>query len=243
MPWRGIFEQMRLADKFVFYDDVQLPLGGGKGRGFITRVQIKTASGMAWLSLPVARSERGPQLIREALFANQDWRAGHLARIAQAYRGAPHFAWTMTNAVEPIYAAQTDRVGDFCIRSMKILAALLGISCELSLSSELAVPANQNASARVLEICRKVMAADYLSGLGAIDYIDYDLFERSGVRINYMDYELSPYPQLHGEFTPYVSVIDLLFNTGAQARHHLGSPSVYWRDWPAMGADGRPRRA
>lgn len=243
MPWRGMFEQMRLADKFVFYDDVQLPLGGGKGRGFITRVQIKTARGSAWLSLPVARSARGPQLIRDALFAGQDWRAEHVSRIAQAYRGAPHFAWTMANAVEPIYAAQTDRIGDFCIESMKILAALLGISCELFVSSALAIPASEDASTRVLAICKAMAATEYLSGLGAIDYIDYDLFERGGVRIHYMDYDLAPYPQMHGEFTPYVSVIDLLFSAGARARDHLGSRPVYWKDWPAMGPDGRPRRA
>lgn len=244
MPWRGMFEQMRIADRFVFYDDVQLPLGGGKGRGFITRVQIKTSSGAAWLSLPVARSERGPQLICEARLAHQDWRSEHMARIAQAYRSAPHFAWAMAHAVEPIYARQTDHVGEFCMHSMKTLAPLLGIACEPVRSSELDVPKDGSASARVLAVCRRMSGNEYLSGLGAIDYIDYDLFECNGVRIQYMDYDLSPYPQLHGGFTPHVSIIDLLFNVGPDAPIHLqGSRAVYWKDWPIKGPDGRPARS
>src|SRR5687767_4046334 len=87
LPWRGIFEQMRLCDVFVFYDDVQLPLG----RSFTTRVQVKTASGPTWLSLPVARSGRGLQSIRDAHLADQSWRARHLGILRQAYREAPAF--------------------------------------------------------------------------------------------------------------------------------------------------------
>ncbi|NUO03609.1 MAG: WbqC family protein, partial [Saprospiraceae bacterium] len=58
------------CQRFVFYDDVQLPLGGGKGRGFITRVQIKADEGFRWLSLPVRRSHQGKQLIADAVFAH-----------------------------------------------------------------------------------------------------------------------------------------------------------------------------
>ena len=37
-PWIGIFEQIKLSDVYVHYDDAQLP----QGRSFINRVQIKT---------------------------------------------------------------------------------------------------------------------------------------------------------------------------------------------------------
>ena len=42
LPWVGLFEQVRLADVFIHYDDVQLPQGGN----FMSRVQLKTASGV-----------------------------------------------------------------------------------------------------------------------------------------------------------------------------------------------------
>ena len=48
-PWVGLFEQIRLANVFVHYDDVQLP----QGRSFTTRVQLKAPTGVHWLTMPV----------------------------------------------------------------------------------------------------------------------------------------------------------------------------------------------
>ena len=51
-PWVGIFEQIRLADIFVHFDDVQLPWGSS----FINRVQIKTKDGIKWLTIPIRKT-------------------------------------------------------------------------------------------------------------------------------------------------------------------------------------------
>lgn len=239
MPWRGMFEQLMLCDKFVFYDDVQLPLGGGRGRGFITRVQIKTARGIDWLSLPLARAGKGKQLIRDARFAHMNWKREHLGKIEQAYRPAPYFETVYESAVRPIYGLETDSVAEFCMHSMRSLLGALGLAPQIFISSKLGVSPDLDASGRVLAICRLLGASDYISGLGAMNYINYSIFDRSGVRINYMDYQKEPYPQLYGEFTPYVSVIDLLFNVGVEARQHLNPRCIYWKDWPHM-KEGRP---
>lgn len=241
MPWKGMFEQIRLADRFIFYDDVQLPLGGGKGRGFITRVQIKTPRGPEWLSLPVARAGARAQRICDARFAHHEWRAQHLGKITQAYRGAPHYRWTDATVVQPIYALNSDSVSDFCRHSMAVIARALELEFNPSLSSEEGIPGDDNASERVLAYCMRAGADEYVSGLGAMDYIDYELFERAGVRICYMDYDLAPWPQQHGEFTPFVSTIDLLFNLGPAAVARLGSRAVYWKEWPAF-SNARPAR-
>jgi WbqC-like protein family len=240
MPWAGLFEQLRLCDKFIFFDDVQLPLGGGRGRGFITRVQIKTARGVEWLSLPMARAEQGKQLIMHARFAHQRWRQEHIEKITQAYKSARYFAEVLESVVQPIYAFDTDHLSEFCMHSIRVLARAIGVERESLLSSQLGVPRNMGASERVLEECRRLGATDYISGLGAMNYIDYELFERAAVRIHFMRYDLRPYAQLHGAFSPYVSAIDLLFNLGQRASEHLSSPCLYWRDWAYFDASGRP---
>ena len=48
-PWVGLFEQIRAADVYVHYDDVQFSKGS-----FTNRVQIKTARGPRWLTVPGA---------------------------------------------------------------------------------------------------------------------------------------------------------------------------------------------
>jgi hypothetical protein len=240
MPWRGMFEQVRLCEHFVFYDDVQLPLGGGRGRSFITRVQIKTSKGVDWLSIPVLRSGKGEQLINEASFLNLDWKREHLGKIEQAYRASPYFDLIYASIIKPIYQLETESLSEFCINSMKKIWGALGFSPRTYLSSELGVSRELNASARVLEICKRLGADHYISGLGAMNYIDYSIFEKSDVQIKYMDYQFQPYPQMHGLFTPFVSIIDMLCNIGTVATtEQLTSKAVYWKDWPYM-EEGRP---
>ena len=47
VPLIGILQQFRLADKFVFYDDVQFT------RGFFNRVQIPYKQGQEWMTVPL----------------------------------------------------------------------------------------------------------------------------------------------------------------------------------------------
>ena len=91
-----------------------------------------------------------------------------------------------------------------------------------------------DASARVLEYCKFFGANVYITGHGAANYMDFALFEAAGVDVRFMDYKRTPYPQLHGEFTPYVSLLDLLFNVGtAAAPGHLDSTTVGWKEFIA----------
>ena len=49
LPWLGFFEQLRRADVFVYYDDVQYDKHGWRNR-------IKTRNGPLWLTVPVRHS-------------------------------------------------------------------------------------------------------------------------------------------------------------------------------------------
>ena len=53
--------------------------------------------------------------------------------------------------------------------------------------------------------------------LSGRDYIDDSLFTDAGIAIEYQDYDHPVYPQLHGEFIPFLSVVDLLFNCGPKS--------------------------
>ena len=48
-PWVGMLEQIRLADVFIHYDDVQFSKGS-----FSNRVQVKQPDGTsAWMTIPL----------------------------------------------------------------------------------------------------------------------------------------------------------------------------------------------
>ena len=81
----------------------------------------------------------------------------------------------------------------------------------------------------MLEFCRHYNACTYVTGHGASNYINHELFEAEEIEIRYMDYNLTEYPQQHGEFNPYVSALDLVANCGKSGRSHINSTSVSWQ--------------
>jgi hypothetical protein len=234
LPWRGIFEQIALSDAFVFYDDVQLPHGGGQGRGFNTRVQIKNATGWQWLSVPVARPAERRDLINEVRFIDRKWRKKHLHALVTSYKRAPFFDVVYAELVEPIYGLETESLCDFCIESTTRIMNWLGLTPEIFVSSRMGIPAGIDASERVLLHCQRLEGTRYVSGKGGMNYLQHERFDAAGVSVAYMKYDLSPYPQLHGEFNPYVSIVDLLVHTGPEARAHLTSQARDWREWPEL---------
>jgi hypothetical protein len=62
----------------------------------------------------------------------------------------------------------------------------------------------------------------YLSGDGADAYQLEEEFQRTGLELEKMGFKPPVYDQIHGEeFVPGLSIIDALFNIGAEATHTL----------------------
>jgi hypothetical protein len=57
----------------------------------------------------------------------------------------------------------------------------------------------------------------YLSGQDGAKYLDLDEFKKEGIQVIFQSYKHPLYPQLFGEFEPYLSVVDLLFNCGPES--------------------------
>ena len=229
LPWRGHFALMKTADVFVFYDDVQFT--SNTSRSFFARVQLKTAAGRRWLTVPVRKSGKFGQRIDEVVIAEERWAARHAAAIREAFRGARFAA-----AVEPVLAALEgwERLAELTIGTTRLMAELLGIEREMLRASALGI--GGSGSERVLAICRSLRATRYVSGLGGLDYLDHEAFDAAGVAVEYMDYDLSPYSQLHGDFEPYVTALDTLANLGPAAGAHVNARTVPWREMLARRA-------
>lgn len=89
---------------------------------------------------------------------------------------------------------------------------------------------------RLLALCRALGATRYVTGHGALAYLEHETFEAAGIAVEYLDYDLSPYPQQHGAFEPYVTALDVLANTGAEAAAHVNARAVPWGEMLARGA-------
>ena len=225
LPWVGLFEQLRLSDVFVHYDDVQMP---GKGN-FVNRVQVKTAHGIKWLTIPVKHVKGTPLKINEVEIRNDlNWRKEHVTVISANYANAPHYG-ILDELLGELYRPAFALMGDFCIHCFETVARFFGIHKTFIKSSALQI--DGQSSERVVAIVKHLQGTNYISGLGALKYINYDLFEQNGIALRYMDYQKKPYPQLYGEFTPYVSIIDLIANCGKNGVAYICSNAIYWKEY------------
>ena len=67
----------------------------------------------------------------------------------------------------------------------------------------------------LVSICQYLKFETYLSAPGSRKYIEEShAFEDAGIQVIYHDYKHPVYKQLFGEFLPYMSIIDLIFNEG-----------------------------
>ena len=89
-------------------------------------------------------------------------------------------------------------------------------------------PSSKTATERLVELCLEYGADRYVTGHGALRYIDETAFTRAGIAVEVMAYALRPYPQQHGAFDPYVSILDTIANLGDAAAGALESAAEPW---------------
>jgi hypothetical protein len=215
IPWKGYFDLIAAVDEFVLFDDAQYTR-----RDWRNRNKIKTREGPVWLSVPVEVSGKYLQRICETRISEPGWHERHWRTITHCYARAPTFR-EYGPRLQAIYEGATDPLLSNVNRHLLAgICDLLGIRTRLSWSMDYEV--QQGKTERLVGICRQLGATEYLSGPSARGYLDENLFAQAGIAVLWMDYSQYPvYPQLFPPFAHDVSIVDLILNTGAEARAHL----------------------
>jgi len=216
IPWKGYFDLIASVDEFVLYDSVQFTK-----RDWRNRNRIKTPGGTQWLTIPVQQKGKRCQRIDETLVADSSWSDGHWKALVHNYRRAPYFD-RYRDAFADAYRRTSDepylsRVNHLWLTT---ICTELGIRTPITWSTDDDV--SGDATQRLVRLCQLRNATEYLSGPSARDYLDESQFRRAGIAVSYADYSGYPtYPQLHGDFVHEVTVLDLVLNTGPDARTYM----------------------
>ncbi len=209
LPWLGFFEQLYYSDVFVLYDDVQYDKHGWRNRN-----RIKTANGEQWLTVPVIYSLKNPAPIKDVKIDNkQKWAKKHLSSLRQNYSKASYYK-KYIGLFEDIYSMDWECLADMDIYIILKLAEILGMQDKkIVRSSELNIEDDDKIE-RLIKICKYFQANSFYEGAAGKNYIEKDVFEKAGIKVKFQDYAHPVYNQLYGEFIPYLSIVDLIFNHG-----------------------------
>jgi hypothetical protein len=221
-PWVGQFEQLAMADVFVFLDHVQF------ARGFINRVQYKTAQGQQWLTIPLQKHPRSTPIC-ELSFAGEEWREEHLQTFMRAVNKAP-FAADAVAIMKDVLSRKDIPFSQLIEASVLAVRDYFDLApkCSFHRSSEISVQTKK--SDLIKQLVLHFGGTRYVTGMGALNYLDHEDFENSGVQVEYMDYRKEDYPQLHPPFTPFVTALDLVANMGRAGSEKINSGTVSWSE-------------
>lgn len=214
IPWKGYFDLISQVDLFVVYDTVQYTKNDWRNRN-----QIKTAQGLRWLSIPVRRKGL-QQRICDSFVSDMYWPVKHWKTLEQSYSKAPGFK-AYGEVFEALYQGlEEESLLDINMRFIRLICELLDIQTPIVLAS--AYVQSCDRVERLVDLCQQLGATEYISGPSAKSYIESSPFEEAGIQLSWMDYSGYPtYPQLYGDFVHKVSVLDLLFSMGKDARAYV----------------------
>ncbi len=224
-PWVGMLEQIKLANTFVSYDDVQFSKGS-----FTNRIQIKTGSGIKWLTIPLKNRKLNQRIDEILIDESKNWRIQHYELLKQSYKAAPFFS-EMLEVVDRVFSQSYLNLAELSKESMKTLVEYFQLDSDTEFLNSTVLNIGGKGSSRVLEIVKVVGGNIYLTGHGAMNYLDFEKFERSKIEVRFMDYQAVPYAQMHGSFTPYVSGLDLVANCGKDGNKYICSNHLNWRNF------------
>jgi hypothetical protein len=204
------------ADIFVYLDTVQFSKNGIQNRN-----QIKSPAGPLWLTIPV-KHEFGCS-IAQTMVADPKAIKRHWKTIANYYSKTAGFRRWSTELSE-LFNRDSDSLADLAIASTEWMCEKLQVSTKRIRASQ--IPGcNGKASMLIAAICQALAADTYLTGTGALTYMDPADFVSIGCEIWVQQWQSFTYDQAYPEngFVPDLSTLDLLLNCPDSAAALIGA--------------------
>ncbi|MDA2809615.1 WbqC family protein [Nocardiopsis sp. RSe5-2] len=211
LPWLGLVDKVDRSDLFVVLDHVQYERKGWQNRNYVA-----SKNGPVLLTVPVIQHSRDERIMDKKIDETRPWREKHRRTLAEhCYRGAP-FWDAYGERVLALYEREWAGLADLAWATTALVLDAFGIDTPVVRASELGEFPGQK-SELLAQLSAKVGAGSMLSGDGARDYVDQEIFKRYGVAVEWQGFTHPTYPQHNrrgAEFLPRMAALDLLLNAG-----------------------------
>ena len=206
LPYPGFFHKLSLGDIFVIMDDVQYD------KRFTNRNRVIATNGWTWITVPINKKQKFSLNMEVEINNELPWKEIHWKKILYSYKNSKYFH-LYKDYFEKLYKKEWDFLFDLDFELVKQVVNWLGIKIKIIRESELNIKGES--TQRLIDVCKKVGADTYISGVGGKNYMDEKLFEKSNMKLIFQNYNHPQYPQrMSKSFIPDLSIIDMLSNVG-----------------------------
>ena len=206
VPWLRYFEKIAHSDVFIVLDNIQFNKNGWQNRN-----KIKSVTSVLTLTVPIFETF-AQNLDEVRIRCDLPWRRKHWESVRQSYVKAPFFLH-YAGFLEHTWSQDWQMLNGLNRHMLPFFLGALGITTSIVYASDLDVPGA--ATERLVNLIKSVGGDTYYSGAYATEvYLDARMLQDAGIGLELQHWRAPVYPQLHGEFVPDLSIIDLLMNCG-----------------------------
>ena len=204
-PYIGYFQLINAVDVFVVYDDVNFIK-----QGWISKNRILVNKQVVDIILQLNGASSFIKINEITLGKN---RLKLLKTIEQAYKKAPFFNSAFP-IVSEILTFNENNLAVFLTNSLIKISGYLKINTKIIISSDINKNNLLKGKDKVLEICKKLNALDYINAIGGIELYKKEDFIENNIKLCFIKTKLEGYNQFDYDFVPGLSIIDILmFNS------------------------------
>ncbi|MDC0599170.1 WbqC family protein [Candidatus Pseudothioglobus singularis] len=205
-PWMGFFDKLNRSDKFVFLTSSIR----SKNDKYLTRCSILGHEQSIYISIPLGIKQIP---INQLLMPiNNQWKTKTLNIIHNSYHNSFYYEEVVPD-IRDLLLYESEYFSEYSINVINFIVNKLNIDTQIFIDTDFNKDFGSS-NERNIEICKAMKAETYLSGIGARDYNDANLFKINNIDLIYQDYMQSQYNQNSNKFIPGLSIIDLIFNYG-----------------------------
>ncbi|MFT4551474.1 MAG: hypothetical protein ACI9S8_000084 [Chlamydiales bacterium] len=203
-PYIGYFQLIQAVDLFVLYDDVTF-----RKRSWINRNRILVNASPNFFSIPLIDLSQNRLINESFVVEDSHWKKKFLKKLEGQYRKAPQFQ-DVFEIVSYVLSQDHETIVGYALSSIRSIMIYLEISTELKVSSESYKNTHLSASERILDICQKEQADEYINPINGQELYSKKEFLSNQISLNFLKTRDFFYQQYLNDFVPNLSVIDLI---------------------------------
>lgn len=217
-PYIGYFQLINAVDKFVVYDDIKYTK-----KGWIQRNRILNNGKDDLFSLSVQKDSDYLNVVERRLADNYlESNLKILRKIEDLYRKSPFFKEAYPLVEKVFTNTNHNNLFEFILFGIEEVIKYLSISTEVIISSSLKIDHSLKSQDKVMAICKKLKATQYINAIGGQELYSKEYFTKEGIILNFIKSLPIEYKQFNNEFIPWLSIIDvLMFNSVEEVNRML----------------------
>ena len=206
-PYIGYFQLINSVDKFIFLDDVNF-----LNKGWVNRNRLIFSGGVSYFSLALKKASQNKK-IKDIDISEDSKLLLKLERsINGSYKKAPFFAEVYPILESRLFLSGLHKISEIAKLSVLDVMKFLDIKTTVVKSSGLYENQHLTGQDRILDICLKEGATEYINLPGGKGLYDENIFRNQGIALGFIKPNLAEYKNFSVAFEPALSIIDLMMH-------------------------------